>query len=118
MGNETDDYLYVNDRFICRISEVKMPTLRQGGENQPSRRHYSPMAVKLSDKRVKESLVQVKSLAESLLCSATTCVAARHDDFVVKQVNSFQQDEGGGDDEAVEIGEESLLRKDYGIYRV
>ena len=92
-----------------------MPTLRQGGESQPSSRQHSQMHVKLSDKRVKESLVQVQSLAQSLLCSAA-CVTPQ--DMVVQQVNSFQQEEGEGDAEGVEIGEESLLRKDYGIYRV
>ena len=113
MKNEYDDFLYVSNRFLCRISEVTMPTLQQQG---PTSRQHSPMTIKLSDKRVNESLIQVRTLAQSLLCSAA-CVAA-HQDLVVQQVSSFLEEGGDGDNEGVEIEEESLLRKDYGIYRV
>lgn len=63
---------------------------------------------------MKDPLVQVKSLAQSILCTAS-CVA-NHQDMIMKQVNSFHQEDN--EIEGVEIGEESLLRTDYGIYRV
>jgi len=93
-----------------------MPTLQREDRSQAASRNHSPMAVNLADRQVKDSLVHMKSLAQSILCSAT-CVAS-HEDLVVQQVNSFLQEEKDGDDEGVEIGEESLLRQDYGIYRV
>ena len=62
-----------------------------------------------------ESLVRVGSIAQTLLCTAA-CVA-NHQDLLVKQVSSFVLEEDMAN-EGVEIGEEALLRRDYGIYRV
>lgn len=121
MKTDNDTAPYVSDLFLSTISECKMPVLKQASESPRPRRQQSPSTtLKLPDERVKESLVHMKSLAQSLLCSAT-CVAA-HNDLVVQQVHSFLVEDGDGDDdndnEGVEIEEESLLRKDYGIYRV
>lgn len=79
----------------------------------PSSREPSPATVK-ADQRMVRSLTQVKSIAQTLLCSAA-CVAD-HKDLVVQQVDSFLEEDAG--EGGVEMGEESLLRRDYGIYRV
>jgi hypothetical protein len=75
----------------------------------------SPTTVMPHD-QVSQSLVQVKSLAQSILCAAA-CAAVNHEDLVFSQVQSFKEEAVEGA-EGVEVGEESLLRKDYGIYRV
>ena len=96
---------FVNERLLL----IKMHKARQSSSSS------SQASLKKADARMTQSLDRVKSLAQTLLCSAT-CVAD-HGDLVFQQVNSFQEHDQV-ENEGVEIGEESMLRKDYGIYRV
>ena len=97
---------FVNERLFIKM--------QKGAQSPGSSRQLSPTMVK-ADARMRQSLGQVKSLAQTLLCSAN-CVA-NNGDLVFQQVHSFHQDDEV-ETEGVEIGEESLLRQDYGIYRV
>lgn len=88
--------------------------MQKGSKSPPTSRDPSPTTVKEGN-RVAPTLIQVKSLAQALFCTAAVCVADNKD-LVVQQFHSFSKEEE--EDEGVEIGEESLLRKEYGIYRV
>ena len=95
---------FVNERLFVKMQKAT--------QSPPSHRLPSPAK---TSTQLRPSLGQVKNLAQTLLCSAT-CVA-NHQDLVFQQVHSFHQDDDV-ETEGVEIGEESMLRKDYGIYRV
>lgn len=110
---------FVNERlFVMMHKASQNPST---SSSRRCRRHHNHQAspttaaVKL-DANMSRSLENVQSLAQTLLCSAA-CVTTNHGEMVFQQVTSFCEiDEG--DNEGVEIGEENLLAKDYGIYRV
>lgn len=98
-------------------------TSRSGAktENTPAR---SNIPFNTPDSKMSNSLVQVQSLAQSFLCTAA-CVTETQD-ILVQQICSAQHEQPLSNPagqqveevEGVEIGEDALLRTDYGIYRV
>lgn len=104
---------FVNESLFVmmhKASQSSSSSSRHHHEASPS----TNATIKL-DAHMSRSLGNVKSLAQTLLCSSA-CVATNHREMVFQQVTSFCEiDEV--DNEGVEIGEADALKKDYGLAR-
>lgn len=109
---------FVNERLFVMMHKASQNSSTSSSSRRHRHHHHqaSPTATVKLDANMSRSLENVQSLAQTLLCSAA-CVTTNHGGMVFQQVTSFCEiDEG--ENEGVEIGEENLLAKDYGIYRV